>query len=50
MTKPNSTEVDLPGLDRRNDPRGGAIVWALLAVGMTLITSILLMLNWVVQL
>lgn len=50
MTEPKHTEFDLPRLDRRDDPRGGAIAWALLAVGVTLITSIILTVSWVVQL
>ncbi len=50
MTKPKYTEFELPRLDRRDDPRGGAIAWALLAVGVTLITSVLLTLTWVVKL
>jgi hypothetical protein len=50
MIKPKHTDLDLPRLDRRDDPRGGAIAWALLVVGATLITSILLTVTWVMRL
>ncbi|MGH3767980.1 MAG: hypothetical protein ACRDS0_04215 [Pseudonocardiaceae bacterium] len=50
MTKPKHTGVDLLQLDRRDDPRGGAVAWALFAVGVTLITSILLIVTWMVRL
>jgi hypothetical protein len=30
-----------------DDPRGGAVTWALLVVGMTLIAGILLAATWV---
>ena len=50
MIKPKHNAFDLPRLDRRDDPQGGAVAWALLAVGLTLITSILLTVTWVVEL
>lgn len=50
MIKPKHIEFDLPRLDRREDPRGGAIAWALLAVGVALITGTLLTVTWVVSL
>ena len=42
MIEPEHIQVDLPQLDRRDDPRGGAVAWALLAVGVALVASILL--------
>jgi hypothetical protein len=33
---------DLPELDRTDDPQGGAVVWALLAVGAALIIGTIL--------
>jgi hypothetical protein len=36
----------LPELDRADDPRGKAVAWALLAVGMALVTGILLAVMW----
>lgn len=42
MTEPEHTAFDLPQLDRTDDPRGGAAAWALLAVGVAVVISILL--------
>ncbi len=42
MIKPEHIEFDLPQLDRTDDPRGGAVAWALLAVGVAVVASILL--------
>jgi len=39
-------ESALPELDRTDDPRGGAVAWALLAVGGTLVAGILLAVMW----
>lgn len=50
MSEPGHIEFDLPRLDRRDDPRGGAVAWALLAVGATLVASILLVVIWAVSL
>jgi hypothetical protein len=47
---PEHIELDLPRLDRKDDPRGGAVAWALLAVGMALAVGILLMVIWAVKL
>ncbi|HEV7831397.1 MAG TPA: hypothetical protein VGP04_21690 [Pseudonocardiaceae bacterium] len=41
---------DLPRLDRRDDPRGGAVAWALLAMSLALVAGILLAVMWVVSL
>ncbi len=43
MTEPKHVTSDLPELDRTDDPRGGAVAWALLAAGMALlvVTSLL---------
>jgi hypothetical protein len=48
MIEREHIEVDLPWLDRRDDPRGGAATWALLVVGAALIAGILLVI-WVVS-
>lgn len=42
MTEPEHVEVALPELDGTDDPRGGAVAWALLVVGLALIVGILL--------
>jgi hypothetical protein len=39
-------EFALPELDRTDDPRGGAVIWALLAVGVALVAGILLAVLW----
>jgi hypothetical protein len=41
-------ETALPELDCMDDPTGGAVACALLIVGATMITGILLMVMWVV--
>ncbi len=46
MTEPEHLKTDLPELDRTDDPRGGAVGWALLAVGVAVTVSILLVLKW----
>lgn len=50
MIEPEHIEFDLPRLDRRDDPRGGAVAWALLAVGVALVASTLLAVIWAVSL
>ncbi|MGH3887098.1 MAG: hypothetical protein ACRDSZ_11130 [Pseudonocardiaceae bacterium] len=50
MIKPEHIEFDLPRLDRREDPRGGAVAWALLAVGVALVAGALLAVIWAVSL
>ncbi|MGH7866218.1 MAG: hypothetical protein ACREP9_00975 [Candidatus Dormibacteraceae bacterium] len=41
MTEPEHTPSDLPELDRTDDPRGAAVAWALLAVGVILVVTII---------
>lgn len=50
MIEPEHIEFDLPRLDRRDDPRGGAVAWALLAVGVALVAGTLLAVIWAVSL
>jgi hypothetical protein len=40
MTGLGRVSTDLPELDRTDDPRGGAVVWALLIVTATLATVV----------
>jgi len=42
MIEPEHVAFDLPELDRTDDPRGGAVAWALLAVNAVLIVGPLL--------
>jgi hypothetical protein len=42
------TEFDLRRLDRRHDPRGVAIVWALLAVCAVLVACTVVTVAWVI--
>ena len=49
MAEPEHTKFDLPQLDRRDDPRGGAVAWALLVVGMVLVAGIFLAVIWAVN-
>jgi hypothetical protein len=37
---------DLPQLDRKDDPRGGAIAWAVLTVAAALTIGIILVMIW----
>jgi hypothetical protein len=48
MTEPEHVKVDLPELDRTEDPRGGAVGWALLAVGVAVAFGVFLLLKWAV--
>jgi hypothetical protein len=50
MIDPEHIEIDLPRLDRRDDPRGGAVAWALLVVGVALVAGTLLAVIWAVSL
>jgi hypothetical protein len=50
MIEPDHIEFDLPRLDHTDDPRGGAVAWALLAVGAALIIGILLTVIWILSL
>lgn len=38
---------DLPELGYPDDPRGGSVAWALLAVGAILVIAMLLTVRWV---
>jgi hypothetical protein len=49
MIEREHIDLDLPWLDRRDDPRGGAAAWALLAVGVALAAGILVVI-WAVGL
>lgn len=46
MIESGRVESGLPELDRADDPRGGAAAWALLAMSMTLVASVLLTVMW----
>jgi hypothetical protein len=46
MTEPEDVEGDLPELDCTDDPRSGAVAWALLAVGVAVVAGILLAVMW----
>jgi hypothetical protein len=46
MIEPGQVTSHLPELDRIDDPRGGAVAWALLAVAMAVVTGIILALMW----
>lgn len=48
MIEPQQLTSTVPKLDPRGDPRGGAVVWALLVVGTVLIAGIVLALKWLV--
>jgi hypothetical protein len=50
MIEPKDIEFTLSQLDRRDDPRGAAVAWALLAVGVALVVGTLLTVTWVVSL
>ena len=50
MAEPEHTKFDLPQLDRSDDPRGGAVAWALLVVGLALVAGIFLAVIWAVNL
>jgi len=46
MVEQEYVKSDLPELDRTDDPEGGAVAWALLAVGGALVAGILLAVMW----
>lgn len=50
MIEPEHIEFDLPQLDRRDDPQGGAVAWALFAVGVALVAGTLLAVVWAASL
>ncbi|MGH3784365.1 MAG: hypothetical protein ACRDRO_28035 [Pseudonocardiaceae bacterium] len=39
MIEPENVASDLPELDHTDDPRGGAVAWALLTTGAVMIGS-----------
>lgn len=47
MVESERVRSDLPELDQRDDPRGGAAAWALLAVGAVLIVGIIAAVLWI---
>ena len=46
MAEPQRLSADSPQLDRTDDPRGGAVAWALLVVITVLIAGIVVALVW----
>jgi hypothetical protein len=46
MIESGCISSELPELDRTDDPRGGAVAWALLAVCMVLASGIVLTTLW----
>jgi hypothetical protein len=46
MTDPAQRKSTLPKLDQTDDPRGGAVAWALLVVGAVLIGGIVRTVKW----
>jgi hypothetical protein len=46
MTESGRVSSGLPELDKRDDPRGGAVAWALLTVAVALIVGIIVTLIW----
>jgi hypothetical protein len=47
MIEPKRVSSQLPELDRTDDPRGGAVAWALLTVTALLLAGAALALIWV---
>lgn len=48
ISEPEDVASGSPELDREDDPRGGALAWALLAVGVALLAGILLLVGWLI--
>jgi hypothetical protein len=46
MAEPGRVSTNMPELDRTNDPRGGAIIWALFVVAATLVAAIVVSVIW----
>lgn len=46
LVRPEHLESTMPKLDQTEDPRGGAVAWALLVMGAVLIAGIVLALSW----
>jgi hypothetical protein len=47
MIEPKHVSSELPDLDRTDDPRGGAVAWALLTVSALLLVGAALVVIWV---
>lgn len=47
MIESGSIASDLPELDRTDDPKGGAVAWALLAVSAALIAGATVAVIWI---
>ena len=50
VIEPEHIESDLPQLDRKDDPCGGAVAWALLAVSAALVAGTILAVIWALSL
>jgi hypothetical protein len=46
MPEPMRVSLDLPELDRTDDPRGGSIVWAVCTVSTALIAGVVVWAIW----
>lgn len=46
---PEHVTSALPELDRTDDPRGGAVAWALLAVAVVVVTGVVVAVLWVIS-
>lgn len=46
--EPEHVTSALPELDRTEDPRGGAVAWALLAVAVVVLTGVALAVLWAI--
>ncbi|MGH3769628.1 MAG: hypothetical protein ACRDS0_07075 [Pseudonocardiaceae bacterium] len=46
MIESGCVSSELPELDRADDPRGGAVAWALIVVGLVLVACIVLTAMW----
>jgi hypothetical protein len=47
MIEPKHVSSELPDLDRTDDPRGGAVAWALLTVSALILAGAALVVIWV---
>ena len=47
MIESGCVSSDLPELNRMDDPRGGAVAWALLTVGTVFAAGVLVAATWV---
>lgn len=46
--EPEHVRSALPELDRTDDPRGGAVAWALLIVAMVVLSGVILAVLWAI--